>query len=278
MTMLSLTEPKTENFAARLNEATSSEEVTALAKDIEKYLAVSPNDVGSMSLLIKCYIRLNDISHAERILEICYNMNIGNLPIDITIYKAMIQNDKRKHGDAVELLNQRLTDQSLTNDERIGLMLPIAIYEANRGNFNETYKVALDLWHIVKPGSDFNINDKSFYLSIAQSRYILYDSLAALINIIRSYLNGIEYLKDKKYLEIYEYVKKIPDIYAVYPFEEIDIEFPEMKYFIFKVVTKPMSAEERFNFKHNIRMSLKSIYPDEFILIDIIEKDNVSNR
>ncbi|MBF0565432.1 MAG: hypothetical protein HQK89_09325 [Nitrospirae bacterium] len=221
---------------------------------------------------------MEDIDNAENILDRCDHMNIERLPIDITMYKATIQNLKGKYREALELLNQRLTDASLKSFERIRLSLSIAIYEANLGNFNETYKVLLNLWHIVKPGSDFNINDKSFYRYLSQSQIYIEPLAVLIIDLVKSYLKGKEYLHDKKYLEIYEYVKKIPDVYDVHPFEETDIEFPDEKYFILKVVTKPMLSEDKFNFEQNIQMSLKPIYPDKFILIDVIEKEDVSNR
>ncbi|WP_420265701.1 tetratricopeptide repeat protein [Candidatus Magnetominusculus dajiuhuensis] len=271
---------RSNDFAERVNQTSSEGDLRSLEIEILNYLETRPADVvKTMIALIACYIKLDDIKNAEVMLERCYSHVNGNVPFYLELFKAAIKNRKGNTKEAVEILRKLLKDNTLIERERISALVSLAVYNSNLSNYEEIHKVVLELWNMVCPNSKIDFDDNSFYSRVSQ--YTDEEPLIRVMSILESYLNGKELLKDQTYSDIYEYIKDYSnnnqDIDDVIPYEDIDIEFPDIKYFSLKIISKPMSIEEEFDLELYIYKLIISKYPGVLVLVNVIGNSRVSN-
>ncbi|MBF0554661.1 MAG: hypothetical protein HQK96_08935 [Nitrospirae bacterium] len=271
--------PLSRSYANMLEQNLSIEELQSLVIKISDDLEKNPKDkVDLMMELIECYMRLDDIEKAELKLDECYNLVNGNVPFYLEMVKAEIKNRKGNTKEAVKILRQLLKDNKLIEHERISALVALAIYNSNLSNYEEIHKVVLELWNMVYHNSEIDFNDNSFYEKVSKRDA---EPLIRAMNILESYLNGKKLLKDKTYSDIYEYIKDYAKdnqiIDDIIPYEEVDIEFPDIKYFSLKIISKPMSIEEEFNLEIYIYKLIISKYPGVLVLVNVIGNRYVSN-
>ncbi|MBF0487908.1 MAG: tetratricopeptide repeat protein [Nitrospirae bacterium] len=270
---------RSNDFAERVNQTSSEEDLRSLEIEILNYLEIRPADlVKTMIALIACYIKLDDIENAEVMLERCYSHVNGNVPFNLAMLKAAIENGKGNMKEAVEILRQLLKDNMLDEREKISALVSLAIFNSNLSNYEKMHKVVLELWNMVFHNSKIDFDDNSFYSKVSQ--YIDPRLLINVMENLKSYLNGKELLKDKTYSDIYEYVKNYAKdnqiIDDIIPYEEVDCEFPDVKYFSLKIISQPMSIEDAFELEIDIYKLIMSKYPCVLVLVNVIGNGNVS--
>ncbi|MBF0458415.1 MAG: hypothetical protein HQK99_11035 [Nitrospirae bacterium] len=265
---------RSNDFAERLNQSTSIEDLRSLEIEILDYLKNDPDDsVTAMITLIGCYIGLNDIENAELIVHECYKLIKRNIPFNLAIYKTMIENIKGNKKEAVAILMKLIKNNKLTEGERIKVFVHLIVYNSNLAYFEEMYTNVVELWNMINHNTKIDFDDDSFYSKV--SKYSDSRVLFKVMDKLKSYLNGKELLKDDdKYSEIYKYVKDYTKdnllIEDIIPYEEVDIEFPDIKYFSLKLISKPMYVQERHNLEIQITKLIESNYPQVLVLVDVI--------
>ncbi|MBF0457754.1 MAG: hypothetical protein HQK99_07655 [Nitrospirae bacterium] len=265
---------KSNGFAERLRRAISIEELHSIEIEILDYIENNPKDiVTSMILLIKCYMLLNDTANAELILNKCYSLVKRTVPFDLAMLKAMTKNIKGNTKEAVEIVRQLLKKKKLIERERISALVSLAVFNSNLAYYEEMYRVVSKLWNMINNNAEINFDDNSFYSKISQ--YTDARPFIGVMNNLKSYLNGKELLKDKTYADIYEYVKYItkdnPAIYDVIPYEEVDFDYESEKYFSLKIVSKPLSVDDKFELEIHISELIANKYPYVFVIVDVID-------
>ncbi|KWT94632.1 hypothetical protein [Candidatus Magnetominusculus xianensis] len=267
---------RSNDFAERLNQSASIGDLRSLEFDILSYLESNPEDsVTPMIILIACYMNLNDIENAELIVNKCYKLVKRNVPFDLAMYKANIENAKGNNKEAFAIVRTLLKYQKLDERERVIALIYLMIVNTNLANFEEVYKYVLELWNIINHNSEIDFEEDSFYSKVSQ--YIDPRSLIGVVDKLKSYLKGKEQLKNNEtYSEIYRYVKEYTNdnrlIEDIIPYEEVDIEFPDEKYFSLKLITKPMSVEESHNLEIQIARLIESNFPFILVLVDVIAR------
>ncbi|MCG6551183.1 MAG: hypothetical protein L7F77_02550 [Candidatus Magnetominusculus sp. LBB02] len=264
--------PLSVNYANRLRQHTSEEELRSLVLELTDYIEKNPKDlIDSMILLIKCYYLLDDIENAEIIFGKCSEMLNGELPFELAMLKTTIEASKGNSEAALEIL-RHLLKNATTEYEKAYVLSHLATSYANMSYYEEMYQAILELWNMVNHNYEIDFDDNVFYAKISQ--YFDPRPLISIMTKVKSYLNGKALLKNKMYSDIYEYVKEsLKDnqaVYEIFSFEDIDIEFPDEKYFSLKIIAKPMSIEEQFNLEIYIYKLIISKYPGILVLVRVL--------
>ncbi|WP_420263966.1 hypothetical protein [Candidatus Magnetominusculus dajiuhuensis] len=249
----------------------------SLEIEILDYLKNNPDDsVTAMIILIGCYIRLNDIDNADLTINKCYKLVGRNVPFGLAMSKAIIENIKGNKKEAIAILMKLIKNKKLTEGERIVVFVQLIIYNSNLAYFEEMYNKVVELWKMINHNSEMDFDGNSFYSEVA--KYADHLPLISAMDDLKSYLNGKELLKkDDKYSEIYrdvkDYTKDNRLIEDIIPYEEVDLDFPDVKYFSLKLISKPMSVGESHNLEIQIEKLIESKYPCVLVLVYVMARE-----
>ncbi|MBF0488666.1 MAG: hypothetical protein HQK98_10955, partial [Nitrospirae bacterium] len=118
--------------------------------------------------MIDCYMRLNDIDNAELIVHECYKLVKRNVPFNLAMYKAMIENVKGNKKEAVAILMKLIKNKKLTTGEKIAVFVHLIIYNSNLAYFEDMHRNVLELWNMINPNTKIDFDDDSFYSKVSK--------------------------------------------------------------------------------------------------------------
>lgn len=186
------------------------------------------------------------------------------LLLEIEAMLALQHGAIRKGLDLLE----RIKIQDLDFREKSRVLSCLALYRSNLGLLQESYDILLQLNTLVNKAEPFNIDNLEFQKQLKSS---LGDASAiVLLDTIRSYQRGLDSLKKKNHLEIFNYTRKLLEnnkqVLSLYPFVQSDWEYP-VAHFGICITTSPMNPEALIKLERLAIEEIEKKYPDDFVII-----------
>lgn len=259
---------KSDYFRQKYQNISSLKDIEVLAWDIEKYIDRKPSDLDSIIILLLCYLQMHEMEKAEHRLKMTYvSFRFDKIPPSLLSIDALL---KLHHGmtkKGLELL-ESIQIEDLDFMGKCNVLSTLALYRANLGLLQKSYDTLLELNNLVNKDKPFNIDDAEFQKYLKTS---LQDATAILLlETIRSYQGGLDFLKKKNYMEIFNYTKKLvkdnKNIVGLYPYLESDWEYPVAHFGIY-LTTSPMCMEDLIEMERFVIEEIEKKYPDDFVVI-----------
>jgi hypothetical protein len=267
---------KSEYFRERYQNGLGLKDVELLAKDIEEYLDKKPRDLDSIIILLFCYVKIHEMDKAEHRLKLTnMSFRFERTPPPILLIEALLKLHRGMVKKGLEVL-ESIQIEDLDFMEKCRVFSSLALYRSNLGLLQKSYETLLNLNNLVNKDKPFNIDDPEFQKHLKTS---LGDAPAiVLLDTIRSYQGGLDFLKTKKYLEIFNYTKELvennKDVITLYPFVQSDWEYPII-HFAICLTTSPMSMEDLIKIERFVIEEIEKKYPDDFVVISAMPEEEL---